>query len=46
MIVVPKGVDHRPIADKECWLLLFEPAETKHTGEIVHQLTVKDYQRI
>lgn len=46
MVVVPKGVDHRPIADDECWLLLFEPIDTKHTGDIEHQLTVKDYDVI
>lgn len=32
--VVPRGVRHRPVADSECWLLLFEPAATAHTGEV------------
>src|ERR1039457_4585539 len=31
-IVVPRGLDHRPVADEECWILLFEPASTLNTG--------------
>ncbi|HMV33351.1 MAG: cupin domain-containing protein [Gemmatimonadales bacterium] len=33
-LVVPRGVRHRPVAEEECWLALFEPAETAHTGEV------------
>ncbi|WP_298983644.1 cupin domain-containing protein [uncultured Roseibium sp.] len=33
--VVPKGVEHNPLAENECWVMLFEPAETKHTGDVV-----------
>ncbi len=32
--VVPRGVRHRPVAPDECWLALFEPAETAHTGDV------------
>ena len=46
MIVVPKGVEHRPYADEECWLMLFEPAQTKHTGNVESDLTVKNLKRI
>ncbi|WP_299479731.1 cupin domain-containing protein [uncultured Roseibium sp.] len=35
MHVVPKGIEHNPIARSECWVMLFEPAETKHTGEVI-----------
>ena len=35
MHVVPKGVQHNPLAEEECWVMLFEPAETKHTGDVV-----------
>lgn len=31
---VPKGVEHNPVADKECWVMLFEPQETAHTGDV------------
>ena len=37
--VVPKGVRHRPIAREECWILLFEPKETLHTGATRSHLT-------
>ncbi len=42
MIIVPKGVEHRPIADEEVHVMLFEPAATKHTGAIEHELTKKE----
>ena len=42
MIVVPKGVEHRPSAKKETWILLFEPTSTKHTGGVKVDIT-KDY---
>ena len=32
-IVVPKGVEHRPVADEEVEVILFEPATTKRTGD-------------
>jgi mannose-6-phosphate isomerase-like protein (cupin superfamily) len=32
-LTVPKGVRHNPVADEECWILLIEPASTKHTGD-------------
>ncbi len=32
MIVVPRGVEHRPVAEEEVSLLLFEPASTVNTG--------------
>ena len=46
MIVVPRGVEHKPIAKEEVWITLFEPAQIKHTGEVEHELTVKDYDKI
>jgi mannose-6-phosphate isomerase-like protein (cupin superfamily) len=33
LYIVPKGVDHLPIADQECWVMLIEPKGTKHTGD-------------
>lgn len=46
MIVVPKGVEHKPIAEEEVWIMLFEPANIKHTGEVDHDLTVEKYEKI
>jgi mannose-6-phosphate isomerase-like protein (cupin superfamily) len=39
MFVVPKGTEHKPVADGECHLLLVEPAGTINTGEIVNERT-------
>ncbi|MCP5117401.1 MAG: cupin domain-containing protein [bacterium] len=33
MYVVPKGVEHRPVAEAECEVLMFEPAGTVNTGD-------------
>lgn len=38
-LIVPRGVEHRPIAKEEVHVMLFEPAATKHTGEETHELT-------
>lgn len=32
-LTVPRGVRHNPVAREECWVLLIEPASTKHTGD-------------
>ncbi len=37
--VVPRGVRHNPVADEECWVVLFEPAATRHTGDVVSERT-------
>jgi mannose-6-phosphate isomerase-like protein (cupin superfamily) len=37
--VVPKGVEHRPSAEEECWIVLFEPAATAHTGDTLTPIT-------
>lgn len=37
--IVPKGVEHKPIAEEECWILLFEPKQIKHTGLVKDELT-------
>lgn len=45
-IIVPKGVEHRPVADEEVAILLFEPATTLNTGNIENDLTKRDLDRI
>ena len=44
MLVVPKGIEHKPVADEEVWLLLFEPINTKHTGNTKHTITLDKYE--
>ena len=39
-IVIPKGVEHRPVAHQEVEVMLFEPASTLNTGNIVNERTV------
>ncbi len=39
MFVVPKGVEHKPVANKECHILLVEPAGTVNTGDVVDEKT-------
>jgi mannose-6-phosphate isomerase-like protein (cupin superfamily) len=45
-IIVPRGVEHRPVADKECWILLFEPASTLNTGNVQNDRTLHELERI
>jgi mannose-6-phosphate isomerase-like protein (cupin superfamily) len=46
MIVVPRGVEHRPVAEQEVHVMLFEPASTRHTGDVVDERTVTEYEWI
>ena len=46
--VVPRGVEHRPIADETACVMLFEPAATRNTGNVDHEYTIEagDLERI
>ena len=46
MIVVPRGVEHRPAAETETHVLLFEPVSTLNTGNVVNDRTVAAPDRI
>jgi len=46
MLVVPRGVEHRPYAPEEVAVLLFEPAATRNTGNVNGELTVEELERI
>lgn len=45
-IVVPHGVEHRPVADEETHVLLFEPASTLNTGNVTDEFTAPELERI
>jgi mannose-6-phosphate isomerase-like protein (cupin superfamily) len=45
-IIVPRGVEHRPVAEEECWIMLFEPASTLNTGNVVNERTVAQLERV
>ena len=42
MFIVPRGVEHNPVAREGASVLLFEPESTKHTGDVVTERTVTD----
>ncbi|HKZ81894.1 MAG TPA: M20/M25/M40 family metallo-hydrolase [Pyrinomonadaceae bacterium] len=46
MIVVPRGIEHRPVADEECHVLLFEPVSTLNTGNVENELTTRNLPKI
>ena len=45
-IVVPRGVEHKPVAEEECWILLFEPASTLNTGNVENEFTAHKLDRV
>lgn len=45
-LIVPRGVEHRPVADEEVHVLLFEPATTLNTGNVKNERTVAQLDRI
>lgn len=46
MLVVPRGVEHRPVADDEVEVVLFEPAGTLNTGNVIDERTVPEPARL
>jgi mannose-6-phosphate isomerase-like protein (cupin superfamily) len=45
-IIVPRGVEHLPVADEEVHILLLEPKTTLNTGNVVNERTVSQLERI
>jgi mannose-6-phosphate isomerase-like protein (cupin superfamily) len=45
-LIVPRGVEHCPVAEEEVHVLLFEPQATKHTGNVQTEKTVEQFERI
>ena len=46
MIVVPKGLEHCPVAEEECQILMIEPETTLNTGNIINEHTLQNPERI
>lgn len=46
LLVVPRGVEHCPVAREECWVLLVEPGTTRNTGQHVNERTRDVLERI
>lgn len=45
-IVIPRGIEHRPVAHQLVSVLLFEPASTLNTGNVINEMTVPELERI
>jgi mannose-6-phosphate isomerase-like protein (cupin superfamily) len=45
-LIVPKGVEHKPVAEKEAWIMLFEPSATLNTGNVIDEKTKSELERI
>jgi mannose-6-phosphate isomerase-like protein (cupin superfamily) len=45
-VIVPRGVEHRPVAEEEAHVLLFEPAATLNTGNVRSERTIDQPERI
>jgi mannose-6-phosphate isomerase-like protein (cupin superfamily) len=46
LYIIPRGVEHRPVASGEVHLLLFEPVSTLNTGNVRNERTVEHPRRI
>ena len=46
MIIIPRGVEHRPVAEQQVWVMLFEPASTLNTGDVINEKTRQVLDRI
>lgn len=46
LLVVPRGVEHMPVAQEETWILLVEPTGTLNTGNVASERTVANPERI
>lgn len=45
-LIVPRGVEHRPVAEEEVAVLLFEPAGTLNTGDVLNERTVSEPEKL
>jgi mannose-6-phosphate isomerase-like protein (cupin superfamily) len=45
-VIVPRGVEHCPVADEEVHIVLIEPKSTSNTGNITNERTVAQLERI
>ena len=45
-VIVPHGVEHKPVADEEVHLMLIEPKTTLNTGNVKNERTVAELERI
>ena len=46
MMIVSHGVEHKPVAEEEVWIMLFEPVSTLNTGNISNERTKEKLEEI
>jgi mannose-6-phosphate isomerase-like protein (cupin superfamily) len=46
LIIIPHGVEHRPVAEEETYLMLLEPTTTVNTGNVASERTVLHVERL
>ena len=44
--IIPKGIEHMPVAEEECHVMLFEPKTVLNTGNVVNEKTVQNIKKI
>jgi quercetin dioxygenase-like cupin family protein len=44
--IIPKGVEHLPVAKEECHVMLFEPKSVINTGNVVNDKTVSNLEKL
>ena len=44
--IIPKGVEHMPVAEEEAWVMMIEPKGTRNTGNVESERTVEEPERI
>ena len=45
-LIVPRGVEHKPVAEEEAHLLMFEPVSTLNTGNVRNEHTLEELERL
>ena len=45
-VIIPRGVEHKPVAEKEAHVLLFEPKTVLNTGDVVNEMTRPELERV
>ena len=46
LFIIPRGVEHLPVAEEECHVLLFEPKSALNTGNVKNEKTVEQLESI
>ena len=45
-LIIPRGVEHKPVAESEAWIMLFEPSATLNTGNVIGEMTKVELEKL